>query len=508
MAKINLTKEEKEHYLSQEPQLKHMLQHIPALQRIAHADKTVIKSIEDAVAIARKFNEKVARPAYKQIDLNICKDPNYLPWDFVKKASDWGFYTLFIPKMFGGQGLHLVALMSWLEELGSVCPGLALTVAAHYLGWGALVTCWNFPLIVRMSRLIKKGEEKGEPLLFCAAATEPDKGTDTEEMDLLEKAMPPGTTSEKVKGGYILNGRKIFITNGHYCTWHLVVSHTDKKNPVGSMVCLLVHKEWKGFSYGRIENKMGQKSGIASELVFEDVFVPDEYVATVIADFPQKPGRTHHMIQQMMVDYIISTARIGVSSLGGVGAARGAYETALDYARTKIVNGIPLIKHQWAQMILAEMYKNVNVARQTVSEANYASGLYGMSSLLNKPLIAMLEKYVPAIVWTLWYPFMTLKLTSSIFRTIIYYWPSWDDFQTQTVASSIAKLTASDIGVLNSQLAMELMGIDGCRHDIGSEKYLRDAKLVNIYEGTNALQKLNIGHNRVFRNMPEVKVFE
>ena len=508
MAKIKLTKKEKEYYLSQEPQFKHMNQHIPALKKIAHSDKTAINSIETAVAISRKFNAEVARPMYKQIDLEISKDPNYLPWDFVQKASDWGLYTLFIPKMMGGQGLNLIGMMPFFEELGSVCPGLALTVAAHYLGWGAMVTCWNFPITLKMSHLICKAQANGEPLLFCAAMTETDKGTDTEEMDLMEKGKPPQTIAQKVEGGYILNGRKIFITNGHYCTWHLTCAFTDRKKPVGSIITLLVHKDWKGFSYGRVENKMGQKSGIASELVFDDVFVPDEYVVTDMTALEETLDRNRHMIQQMMVDYIISTARNGVSSLGGVGAARGAYETALEYARTKIVNGIPLIKHQWAQMLLAQMYTNVNVARQAVAEAAYASGLYGMTAVMNIPLIAFYEKYLPKFAWTLISPFMATPITSWLFKKIIYYWSKWDDFQTQTVASSVAKLTASDIGVLNSQLAMELMGIDGCRHDIGAEKYLRDAKLVNIYEGTNQLQKLNIGNYRIFRNMPEVNVFE
>ncbi|HOI07637.1 MAG TPA: acyl-CoA dehydrogenase family protein [Deltaproteobacteria bacterium] len=507
MSDINLTKEEKAYYLSQEPLLKHMFQHLQALKKLAHSDKTVIAAIETAIAYARKFNDKVIRPVYKQIDLEVARNPDYLAWDFVQKASEWGLYTLFIPKMCGGTGLNTVAINPFLEELASVCPGLALTVGAHYLGWGALVTCWNFPLTVKMSRMIKEEEQKGNPMLFCAAMTETDKGTDTEEMDLLEKGKPAITVARKVNGGYILNGQKIFITNGHYCTWHMVCAFTDRNKPVGSLVGAMVHKDWKGFSHGRIERKMGQKSGIASELILEDVFVPDEYIAVNLENFPETSTRSRRLLQQMMVDYIISTARFNVAAFA-IGLARGAYDTALEYARSKKVNGTPLIQYQWAQMLLADMYKNINIARQTVSEANYAAQLYGISSIMHTPLIAFMEKYVPETVWKLWTPFMTLKLTSWILRKWTYYWHPIDNFQTQTVNSSIAKLTASDIGVLNSQLAMELMGIDGCRHDIGAEKYLRDAKLVNIYEGTNQLQKLNIGNYRIFRNMDEVRVFE
>jgi acyl-CoA dehydrogenase len=172
------------------------------------------------------------------------------------------------------------------------------------------------------------------------------------------------------------------------------------------------------------------------------------------------------------------------------------------------VNGIRLINHQWAQIMLSEMYKNVNAGRAAMVESVYAIAMYGLLSALYSPPFYYLQLFLPRWFFTLFVsPFLGLKVFTRLFRKIYLYWRPKDEIEIQSGWASLSKVACGDIGVINSHMAVELMGIDGCRHDIGAEKYLRDAKLSQIYEGTQQLNRLNIFMSLVARNMPEVEVF-
>ena len=109
MGKIGLTRMEKERYLSQDPKITDVINSLVSRQKLPRS-KTINKEIETAIALARKFNEEVVKPVYKQIELEVSQDNDYLCWDFIKKANEWGLYTLFIPKMFGGTGMNLLGM--------------------------------------------------------------------------------------------------------------------------------------------------------------------------------------------------------------------------------------------------------------------------------------------------------------------------------------------------------------------------------------------------------------
>jgi acyl-CoA dehydrogenase len=351
-----------------------------------------------------------------------------------------------------------------------------------------------------------RGEKTGNPCLISLAITEPEAGTDVEETLLVDRARL-GTTAKKVKGGYVVNGRKIFISNGHTSTWHMTICYTDKHKPSENTLMLAVRTGMKGFSFGHHEKKMGQKSCVASELIFEDCFIPDEYVSFDASEVHDNASKTRAEVVQSVIDYVVSSTRAGVAAFA-VGAARGAYETALEYSRKKVVNGKHLINHQWAQSMLSEMYKNINIGRAAYMESAYANSMHGLVKTLFNPVLYYFEKFAPRWYFSLIIsPLLNTRLMTWLFRKINIDWYKKEDAQVSSGWASLVKFGCSDLGIVNCQMAMELMGIDGCRHDIGAEKYLRDAKLLQIYEGTNQLNRINLFKDLVGRNMPEVEIF-
>lgn len=496
---------EKDRYLAQDPKITDVINSLVSREKLPQS-KALNKDIETVVALARKFNEEVVKPAYKQIDLEVSKDNDYLCWDFIKKANEWGLYSLFIAKMFGGNGMNIIGMYPFVEELASVCVGLANVVGVHYLGYATLCSSWNLRVINEICREVKQGEKTGNPCLISLAITEPGAGTDLEETMLMDKGKVE-TIAQKVEGGYIVNGSKVFISNGHVSTWHMLIAYTDKTKPSKTTVMLAVKNGMKGFSFGHHEKKMGQKACVASELIFEDCFVPDKYIACDANAFPENASKSRQEIVQMLIDYVVSSTRAGVGAFA-VGAARGSYETALEYARKKTVNGKLLINHQWAQSLLAEMYKNINIGRAAYMESAYANTMHGLVKTLFFLPIYYADRFLPSWYWTfIASPFFRLKIVTKLFRWVNFYRYPLESAEIQSGWASLTKFGCTDLGVINCQMALQLMGIDGCRHDIGAEKYYRDAKLLQIYEGTNQLNRINLFKNLVSRNMQEVEVF-
>ncbi len=111
--------------------------------------RVMIRETKKVIAMARKFNREVVEPRALELDLQKMEDPDYLPWDLVEEANRRGFFTLFEPKIFGGQGINLPAMSYFCEELASVCLGIANVVAVHYLGVSTLVSTWNIRLMNR-----------------------------------------------------------------------------------------------------------------------------------------------------------------------------------------------------------------------------------------------------------------------------------------------------------------------------------------------------------------------
>jgi acyl-CoA dehydrogenase len=464
------------------------------------------RETRQVVAAARRFNDLVVRPGALELDRRKHEDPDYLPWEFVHQANRSGFYTMFIPKLFGGQGYNMPALSYFLEEIGSACTAMSNLVGVHYLGVATLCASWNMRLMNKIMRETAEGERTGEPCLISLAITEPGAGTDVEEVELVAKAKVT-CHAEKVDGGYVVNGRKIFISNGHLSTWHMLIAYQDLNHPESTTVMLAVRNGMKGFSFGRQERKMGQKGCPASELIFEDCFVPDENVCFSATDIGGLKDSAE-AVTMKVIDTVVSTSRAGVAGFG-TGVARGAYEEALRFAGEAEIGGKLLINHEWAQCILAEMYKNVALARLAYVETNNANGQYGMFKVLQwKPLFYLLRYLPQSVIDTFYAPLLDLPVTTWLFRKIAFDWQGESSYQCTSGWGSLAKFAATDAGMKNCQLALELMGRAGLRHDRGAEKHLRDSKLLQIYEGTNQLNRLNVFKCFIGRSVPGARVFE
>jgi len=233
------------------------------------------------------------------------------------------------------------------------------------------------------------------------------------------------TTAEKVEGGYVLNGTKQFITNGEVAELYTVIALTDKTKGARGASAFLVEKDTPGFSFGKKEKKMGIRSSSTTELVFRNCLVPEENLIN-------KPGMGFIMTMKLL-----DRSRPGIGAQA-VGLAQGALEAALDYARQRVQFGQPLISLPVVQDMLADMAINVEAARALV----YAAA----------------------------------RTVDSGVR----------DF---TEESAIAKVFASDMAMKVTTDAVQVCGGAGYMKDYPVEKMMRDAKVTQIYEGSNQVLK-------------------
>ncbi|MCU0599473.1 MAG: acyl-CoA/acyl-ACP dehydrogenase [Desulfobacterales bacterium] len=478
---------------------------VNSLQSAPKLPKAMVKETQKVIAIARKFNREVVRPSVLGLDLKMHENPNYLPWEFVEKANEWGFYTMWIPKMFGGQGYNQPSMAYFAEEIASECLAMANLIGVHYLGMASLSATFNTRMINKIAREVAAGEKNQTPCLISLAITEPGAGTDVEEVDLLDKGNIT-CHAEKVPGGYKVNGTKVFISNGHLSAWHIVIAYSDLKKPSENTVTFAVKTGAQGFSFGRKENKMGQKGCPASELIFKDCFIPDENVCLTPREMENfKRGNKASAMQ--MIHYVVSVTRAGVGAFGA-GAARGAYEKALKFASETKVNGKLLINHEWAQCMLAEMYKNIALARLSYVETNYANGIYGFYKNLQSKPAYYYNKVVPSKWFDRFSSMMDKPFMTNLFRKRQMDGQTDEEINRTSGWGSLSKFAATDMGIKNCRMALDLMGQAGLRHDRGVEKIYRDAKLLQIYEGTNQLNRLNLFNCLIAKDHPQAVVFD
>jgi len=229
------------------------------------------------------------------------------------------------------------------------------------------------------------------------------------------------TTAQRVDGGYVLNGTKQFITNGGEAELYTVIALTDKTKGARGATAFMVEKDTPGFSFGRKEKKMGIRASATRELVFEDCFVPEE----------NRIGKEGQGFIVTMKLFDNSRPGIGAQALG---VAQGALEAAVDYARQRVQFGHPIFAIQSVQHMLADMATQVEAARALIYAAarTVDSGAKNCSG-----------------------------------------------------ESAMAKVFASDVAMKVTTDAIQIFGGVGYMRDYPVEKMFRDAKITQIYEGTN-----------------------
>jgi butyryl-CoA dehydrogenase len=229
------------------------------------------------------------------------------------------------------------------------------------------------------------------------------------------------TTAEKVEGGYVLNGTKQFITNGGEAELYTVIALTDKAKGPRGASAFLVEKDTPGFSFGKKEKKMGIRASSTTELVFKNCVVPEENLIG-------KRG-----LGFIMTMRLLNRSRPGVAAQA-LGLAQGALEAAVDYTRERIQFGHPLMSLPVVQDMLADMATRVEATR---------------------------------------------ALVYAVARTVD---SGAKDF---TEESAMAKVFASDTAMKVTTDAVQVCGGAGYMKDYPLEKMMRDAKITQIYEGSN-----------------------
>ncbi|MFH1651749.1 MAG: acyl-CoA dehydrogenase family protein [Chloroflexota bacterium] len=307
------------------------------------------------------------------------------------------------------------------EGLGGGCLELCLVVEELSRVCGGVAVSYAASALGCYTLMDFGSEEQKKKYLPDVAAGEKLTAFALTESTAGSDASAIRTTAEKVEGGYVLNGTKQFITNGGEAALYTVIALTDRSRGARGASAFFVEKDTPGFTFGKKEQKMGIRSSVTRELVFKNCFVPEENIIG-------KPGMGFIMTMKLL-----DRSRPGIGAQA-VGLAQGALEEALNYARQRVQFGHPLIALPVVQDIIAEMAVQTEAARALV----YAAARTADSGQKNF-----------------------------------------------TEESAMAKVFASDVAMKVTTDAVQICGGAGYMKDYPVEKMMRDAKITQIYEGSN-----------------------
>jgi alkylation response protein AidB-like acyl-CoA dehydrogenase len=464
-----------------------LLQTIPALGRLKKACPAYIETAEQAQVVTRRFARDEMVPRVLQTDQRCSEDPRYFDWNLWRKANALKLTVAPIPKQLGGLGWHALANAVMVEELSSVCLATASNIAFNTFGLlGAMVEC-RTGIIMKVIRRMVAAQQKGEPLFWSWAITEPSAGTDMEEGEAMAY-MRPSTSAQKVAGGYLINGTKCFITNGSLAHFILANIPTDPTVPRDTMATFLIPTDAAGFSVGRVERKCGQKASQTAELFFRDVFVPDE-------NLWEPPGRGLRHTRE-----ILSVTR-GYIGLAGVGLARGALERCLAYAAGKKAGDHRLIDEDWVRFLIADTLQEIAAVRNTCYNFAVAldtwhawqlfEALPVRASLKLLPRWLLLSEPVAALATTRFLDRAGSRLKNRLVG---------DEIVEEFVRhGSAAKVAGTDLAMKTASRMLDIVGLEGMDRAYGLEKCFRDAKITQIYEGSNQANRIDLFNLEVGR---------
>ncbi len=334
--------------------------------------------------------------------------------DIFRKMSELGLTGIPWPEEYGGIGSDYLAYCIAVEELSRVCASTGVTLSAHtsLAGW----PIFKFGSEEQKHKYLKpmaQGEKIG-----AYGLTESSAGSDAGGMK---------TTAVKEGDFYVLNGSKIFITNGGEADIYVVFARTNPEEKQKGTSAFIVEKNTEGFSVGKKEKKLGIRSSPTTEIIFENCRVPKENVLGNEGD--------GFKIAMMTLD----GGRNGIAAQA-VGIAQGALDAAVAYAKERHQFGKPIIAQQGIAFKLADMATSIEAARLLTYQAAWLEGEglpYGKES-------------------------------------------------------AMSKLYAGDTAMKVTTEAVQVFGGYGYTKDYPVERYMRDAKITQIYEGTQEVQRLVI----------------
>jgi butyryl-CoA dehydrogenase len=357
----------------------------------------------------RRFAEEVAKPRAKEID-----ETGEFPRSFFDQAGELGLAGVSVPEEYGGAGMDIVSYCVVIEEISRVCAtsGVILSV--------------NNSLVC--DPLLKFGteEQKKEfltPLaagqkLGCFGLTEPGAGSDASGLR---------TTARREGDDYVLNGNKIFITNGTDADIALVFASVDLSKKHKGITCFIVPADTPGYSHGTHEFKLGVNASGTTELAFEDMRIPAKW----------RLGEEGEGFKVAMST--LDGGRIGIAAQA-VGIAQAAFEEALAYSQEREQFNQHLSDFQAIQFYLADMSTELDAARLLTWKAAWAK----------------------------------------------------DHGKRFTLEAAQAKLYASEMAQRVTNKALQIHGGYGYTKEYNVERYFRDARITEIYEGTSEIQKMVI----------------
>ena len=357
--------------------------------------------------LIRSFMEREVQPFMSQYD-----ESGEFPVEIYKKAFELGLHCLSIPEEYGGSGLSQTTMGILLEEMGYTDPGFAITMLSTALTLECVLISGNEAQKQRACDIILPGGYGS----FCL--TEPGNGSDSVALR---------TTYKEDGDSYILNGTKCFVTNGQEADLFIIFATKDRSLGAKGISAFMVERKTKGLTVGKHENKMGLRLSCTTDLALEDARIPKDCLLG-------EEGKGMH----------IALAGLDAGRLNNAAIATGICQAALDeavkYAKQRVSFGVPIIRHQAIQMMLADMAIQTEAARLMVYN--------GMQTL--------------------------------------------DKGEKATKEASMAKTFCSDAAVKISTDAVQILGGYGYSKEYPVEKMMRDAKIFQIFEGTNQIQRIVI----------------
>ncbi|MBK5229987.1 MAG: acyl-CoA dehydrogenase family protein [Thermoleophilia bacterium] len=437
-----------------------------------------LAEFEQLLMATRQFAVNSIRPRALELDEIARENPGNFAWDLVREGGRLGLLNAITPRVAGGasdQACLRASLIS--EELAAGCAGMATLFGAHSLGASPLVFAgpahWDGAI-----KEAAKSASDPRPQIMAFCITEPTAGTDVEH-HLWMRSAQIVTRADKTAGGWLLTGTKHFISNGNVATWLTVFMPTDPKRPYETLTAFLVDGRSKGLTVTNVEHKMGHRASPAAELSFDNVFVSDENVIGLPGD------------GMAMTIAVLAGSRPAVGAIA-TGIARGAYERLVDWLRNDEA-AAGLLDKQQVQLALARMYEAIHLARQAYIDA---ATDFDVDSVGNLAGSAAMRAYsgLPTAMRT--NSIVRRQMNSPLGRRMLMEMMArkvGNRKLTRTLGlSSLAKARGSDTAVFVTGLALEIAGLDCGALRPELEKCVRDAKLTQIYEGTNQLNRLEV----------------
>jgi short-chain 2-methylacyl-CoA dehydrogenase len=366
------------------------------------------KMIRDTV---RDFAEREIRPVAKELD-----EKAEFSHDLTRKMGELGLFGMYLPEKYGGQGLDYLSYIIAVEEIARVDSSQAATLAAHNsLGIGPLYYYGTEEQKMKYLPPLCTGQA-----LWGFGLTEPDAGSDSR-----------GTKTKAYleNGEWVINGSKIFITNGSVdiSVGSTVQTVTGEKDGKKEYTCIIVEKDTPGFTRRSMHGKMLWRASDTAELFFDNCRVPESHLLG-------KVGEGSHIMLSTL-----DSGRLSIAAMG-LGLAQGAFELAMQYARDRKQFGQPIIKFQVNAFKMADMATKIELARNLLYKA----------------------------CW--------LKDTGQPFMK----------------EAAMSKLYCSEIAREVADEALQIHGGYGLMKDYDIEKHYRDQRLLQIGEGTSEIQRLVI----------------